>query len=371
MMKREFTVTGLCVPEEHYMVDISNKVAQIKKLIDKRFYFTINRARQFGKTTMLHALETHLGNEYTVISLTLEGLGIESFESPRKFCQKFTQHISKALKFTNVREEYRESWKNPSIVDFDTLSDHITELSKEKKIVLLIDEVDKVTNNQVFMDFLSMLRKKYLARTKRKDFTFHSVILAGVYDIKNLKWKIKERGDAHLKNEERVNNSPWNIAVNFTVDMSFNPEEIETMLIAYESDHKTGMNTLNIAEEIYKYTSGYPFLVSRICQCIHEELGKEWSAAGVQEAVKNILSEKSTLLEDMFKNLKTNKDFSVMIRRIILDGEKFPFSGGVAEVDLGLQYGYIAKKNNHIVISNKIFENAMLEYFLKTGFKLR
>ena len=33
---RRFNVTGLCVPEEDYMVDISGKIEQIKKLVDDR-----------------------------------------------------------------------------------------------------------------------------------------------------------------------------------------------------------------------------------------------------------------------------------------------------------------------------------------------
>ncbi len=50
---REFNVTGVCVPHKHYMVDISGKIEQIMEMIDSGKYFTINRARQFGKTTTL------------------------------------------------------------------------------------------------------------------------------------------------------------------------------------------------------------------------------------------------------------------------------------------------------------------------------
>ena len=41
---RRFNVTGLCIPEEDYMVDISGKIEQIRKLVDERRYFTISRA---------------------------------------------------------------------------------------------------------------------------------------------------------------------------------------------------------------------------------------------------------------------------------------------------------------------------------------
>lgn len=53
-----------------------------------------------------------------------------------------------------------------------------------RKVGLLIDEVDQASDNQVFLHFLGMLREKYLARKAKEDFTFFSVILAGVYDVK-------------------------------------------------------------------------------------------------------------------------------------------------------------------------------------------
>ena len=61
--------------------------------------------------------------------------------------------------------------------------------TSEKPIVLMIDEVDSASNNQVFIDFLAQLRDYYLDR--KQTAVFQSVILAGVYDIKNLKQKIR------------------------------------------------------------------------------------------------------------------------------------------------------------------------------------
>ncbi|MBR3466963.1 MAG: hypothetical protein IKH15_07070 [Bacteroidales bacterium] len=39
---------------------------------------------------------------------------------------------------------------------------------------------------------------------------------------------------------DRVKNSPWNIAADFNVDMTFHPEEIAQMLRDYENDTHTG-----------------------------------------------------------------------------------------------------------------------------------
>ena len=86
-------------------------------------------------------------------------------------------------------------------------------------------------------------------------------------------------------------------------DMTFHPEEIAQMLGDYENDVHKGMDIKAISEEIYKYTNGYPFLVSAICKLIDERLDKEWTADGVLHTVKIISKgENVTLLDDLSKN---------------------------------------------------------------------
>ena len=258
---RRFNVTGLCVANKHYMVDISGKLEQIGEMIDNGDYFTINRARQYGKTTTLSLLRRTLFREYTVASISFEGLGDESFATPEAFCHAFMELVRDSLRFTDASGEYISGWYDEQITTFQKLNGHITGLCRDKKVLLLIDEVDKTSNNRVFLHFLGMLRNKYLKREDGMDYTFHSVILAGVYDVRNIKLKMRFKGAySPLPEESRLYNSPWNIAVNFTVDMSFSPAEIATMLAQYESDHHTGMDVASISEEIHNYTDGYPFL---------------------------------------------------------------------------------------------------------------
>ena len=116
--------------------------------------------------------------------------------------------------------------------------------------------------------------------------------------------------------EERSNESPWNIAENFAEEMAFSAPEIAGMLSSYEDDHHTNMDTSDIAEEIYSFTSGYPFLVSRICQYIDEKLDKNWSRAGVKEAVRMITEEPqpNTLFDDLFKNIRNNEELANFLR---------------------------------------------------------
>ena len=369
---RRFNVTGLCVPEEDYMVDISGKIEQIRKLVDDRCYFTINRARQYGKTTTLACLEKALQGDYLVISISFEGLCDSSFKSPESFSRAFIELVCDALEFTDAPDNYKENWLAFDGAAVQGLSKHITKMCKpsiegaDNKVVLMIDEVDKTSNNRVFLHFLGMLRQKFLDRKNRKDYTFHSVILAGVTDIKNI--KLKMAGEGAYTGEQiegKIYNSPWNIAVAFNVDMSFSPAEIATMLAEYESDHNKGMDIPAISEEIHDYTSGYPFLVTRICQCIDEELDKNWTQQGVRDAAQIILGEKSTLFDDMSKNLENNKDLYDYLYKLLFVGIENGFSYLNPIMNLGYMYGYLKKgENNKAVVSNKIFEIAMYDYFL-------
>lgn len=45
---REFDSTGPSVPERHYMVDVSDRVAQIRAMVERADCFCINRARTSG-----------------------------------------------------------------------------------------------------------------------------------------------------------------------------------------------------------------------------------------------------------------------------------------------------------------------------------
>jgi len=362
-MSKKFNITGTCIPEKHYMVDISEKLAQIKDLIDDEQYFTINRGRQYGKTTTLSRLRRFLADDYIIIFISFEGFSHDHFASEGVFCQEFLTAVDEFFE----SQDTVENWNDPVVKSFGQLSRHFTKMCKDKKVVLMIDEVDKASDYRVFLDFLNILRKKYLARVESIGHTFHSVILAGVYDIKNIKLKMISDGLYIPREGERKVNSPWNIAAPFEVEMSFSAEEIAGMLAEYEHEHHTGMDIQDISEEIYNYTSGYPFLVSQICKHIHEKLDGDWTRLGISEAVKLMieLPTPATLFDDLFKNMENNEALSNFLYDILLVGEKYRFVKGVEVIDTGLRYAFISVINREIQIHNKIFEVLITDYFIE------
>lgn len=358
-MKKRFNITGSCNPECHYMVDTARRFAAVEEMIDMGEYFTINRARQYGKTTMLHLIWRRLSDRYLVVPLSFEGVDDGAFASHEAFVTAFVNRMARQLADFGHDKELVKYWQDGSSKTLDDLSNQITVFCNacQKPVVLTIDEVDKSSDNQLFLNFLGLLRNKYLERDlKGLSSTFHSVILAGVYDVKNLKLKLRP-------DDEKKYNSPWNIAADFNVDMTFQPDEIAQMLGDYEADHHTGMDIDAISREIYKYTTGYPFLVSYICKVIDEQLERRWESASIVNAVKMLVQGGSTLMDDLSKNLENNPEFREFMYLVSVNSTSYTFTLLNPMVNMGNMFSYIRNKDGHVAIHNLIFEEALFLYF--------
>lgn len=74
-MAKIFNINGACEPDRHYMVALQPRLKEIRAMIDAGEYFTINKARQYGKTTILRALSDFLKEDYIVASMDFQRLG--------------------------------------------------------------------------------------------------------------------------------------------------------------------------------------------------------------------------------------------------------------------------------------------------------
>ena len=372
-MKR-FKTTGLCNPNKDYMVDITERLEKIKAMVDYGDYFTINRARQYGKTTTLNALKKTLADDYYVLDLDFQNIDHDAFSGGGVFSQALARLILDKHEFSGfyIPDEFCTAFRKiadaePEKVKMDELFRVIKRwcLRSDKPIVLMIDEVDSASNNQVFLDFLAQLRLQYLNREEdASNPAFQSVILAGVTDIKHLKSKMRDEDQSKV-------NSPWNIAAEFDIDMSLHADGIKGMLDDYEADHNTGMDTAAIAQLIYDYTSGYPFLVSRICQIIDEKLvpGKfktlsdAWTRNGIDEAVKAILIESNTLFDSLMGKLTNYPEMKTLLRRVLMEGVSIPYNIYNEGISQLVTYGFVKSQNGKAAVANRIFETLLYNMF--------
>ena len=360
---KKFNYTGSCIPEQHYMVDISHKLSQIMNMIDEGQYFTINRPRQYGKTTTLDMLERILPDKgYLPVLISFEGVGDLMFNDETRFCKEFLEIISDNIASANEslsKDLLNESHRVNGFRGFSKVITQLVQQSKSK-IVLMIDEVDKTSNNKLFLNFLGLLRNKFLNRNKGKDMTFQSVILAGVHDVKNLKLMIRPT-------EEHQYNSPWNIAIDFNINLGFSKHEISTMLKEYALERNKQMNIDTIAEKLFYYTSGYPFLVSKLCYIIENTVHVSpklvsWTEKSVDSAFQRILCEDNTNFESLIKNLENNNALFDFVYKIIIQAEKKTYNIDNPIIKTGEMYGIFKEKDGAVHIHNRIYEQRIYNY---------
>jgi Predicted AAA-ATPase len=362
-MEKRFNITGICRPAKHYMADVSVKLAKTFKMVEMGDYFIINRPRQYGKTTTLYTLADLLKKreDYLVFNISFEGVGDVFFENETDFAPGFVGLLARSIRSFNQVESAALLNTMPSVNNLNDLSNFITNFTEEthKKVVLLIDEVDKSSNNQLFISFLAMLRNKYLAQDDLK--TFHSVVLAGVHDVKSLKLKLRSE-------DERKYNSPWNIAADFTVDMNLQPFEIKPMLDEYVADKGVKMDTLQMAETLFYYTSGYPFLVSKLCKMLDEDLieNGEWRIEDVETAVKKLINEENTNFDNLIKNLENNQELYDAVYEVAIASNFVPFNVHSPIINLGRLHGIFVADNGggRVVIHNRIYVEVIVNYMI-------
>ncbi len=365
-MVKKFNVTGTCFPEDHYMADVSEKWETTYAMIEDGTYFIINRPRQYGKTTTLYTMAERLtqSGKYLVFNMSFEGIGDDIFKLEATFASGFVDLLAKYAQITAPELVDWLTETAPSISSLALLDSTISVFVKktDKKVVVLIDEVDKSSNNQLFISFLAMLRNKYLERKTFK--TFHSVVLAGVHDVKNLKFKIRQ-GD------EQKYNSPWNIATEFTVDMNLYPHEIEPMLADYMQEQGVTMDTQRIADRLFYLTSGYPFLVSQMCKTIAEEIMptktiKEWTEIEVNKAFRLILRKRGVAnFDTVVKNLKEYPDLYNLVYSIAVDGVTMPYNDYDFTTNLGILHGIFGQTEEGMLkIHNRIYREIIVDMMI-------
>lgn len=372
-MNKAFNTTGTCFPAKHYMVDLSGRLKQIARMVDAGRYFCINRARQYGKSTVIYGLSRLLAERYIVFSLSFQRMSAAKFRDEDTFCRAFISRMQQSLAIQGQQGHWPEymdilaaraaDFHRP--LDLTDMFDDISLLCSHspKPVILIIDEVDNACNNQIFVDFLGQLRDLYLNRELTP--TFQSVILAGVYNVKNL--RSKEGSDSGSRY-----NSPWNIADDFTIDMRFHPEDIAGMLQEYESEHHTGMDIAAMSRMIFDYTDGYPYMVSRLCKLLDERIPETnfvprkdiWTKEGLLAAIRLFLKEPNTLFEDMVKKPDEYPDLKGKISDILFRGTKYTFEIDSRFASIGCIFGFLKEDQGFVAIANRLFETKLYNLLL-------
>jgi hypothetical protein len=236
---RKFNTSGPNIIAEHYTLLRLELIEKGKELVYTNRYFTIWAPRQTGKSTYFRLLGKALQKEgYMVCYINFENYLNNSLSV---FMERLVLALEQAwdMDFTNL---------NLSQVF------HKVEQIKDKKLVLIIDEVEGI-NSLYFGEFLHTIRNAYHSR---ENHGLKSVIFVGVSNITGV---------------VQDNASPFNISDSLQVDY-FTKEEVFELLEQHEAE--TGQKfATDVKEKIYAITVGQPGLVNGFAARLIELYGQK------------------------------------------------------------------------------------------------
>lgn len=345
-MAKFFNTAGLCLPDEHYMVDPLKRLPGVRELIERSHYFIIYAPPNSGKTTYVRTLSRCLNREgeYIALAVSFEKVGEEDISiSIDKANDRFIDCIYQA-----AMEQLPEfEWPaNPVDEPFRNLYNYLHHWCglQKKPIVLLIDEFD-VLIDDVYISTLSQLRDGFQARPKYFPST---IALVGRHDIKDYK-------RYNCKNYRSGKGSPFKVTAESLLLENFSKGEVFQLLGQHTGE--TGQEfSLEVKEEIFNLTGGQPWLTNALAdQIVSRILGgdtsKKINLSHVAEAKRILISGHFSHLDGLVEKLEEEQ-----VRRIveaIISGNNFAFAsdGDIAYVrDLG-----IAAHSSPLQFANPIY----------------
>jgi hypothetical protein len=360
-MKRFFNTTGLCNPEDHYMVDPFRAFYDdILRLIEAKQYFLIHAPRQTGKTTFLHSLAHRLNREgnYVATVCSLESAGYPSI-SVEDANEGFIRSLYQTADiFLGLEQMPPNPYDYPPSTQL--LRQYLTDWCKAltKPLVLLLDEVDALYDD-VLISTLRQLRDGF--QTRPRNFP-QSVALVGLRDIRE--YRLRARAD----NPSIGAGSPFNVKAKSFFLPVFSREEVRGLLDQHAQD--TGqVFSPAVFEKLYAYSGGQPWLTNALANEIVAELLKndytrEITPDLVETAKERLIEQRQTHLDSLADKVREERVRKIMMS--IISGEALAFDGWDDAVRYCRDLGIITT-GTPIQFANPIYRE-IITRILNSGF---
>ena len=313
-MQKWFNTAGPCQADIHYMLPATERLPEIKKLIDQRNYFVIHAPRQTGKTTAMLTLAQELtaSGAYTSVMVSAE-VGSTFPDEPEKAEQVILAAWRDAADFW-LPDELK-----PPTYDLNQPPQSIGNFLKvwseasSRPLVIFIDEIDSL-QNQTLMTVLRQLRDGFPRRPQGFP---QSVALVGMRDVRDYKYA--------SGGSDRLNtSSPFNIKVRSFTLSNFTLEDVRN-LYQQHTDATGQVFTPEAVDLAFHLTQGQPWLVNAIAKEIVEYITKDTSIPIttdlVNQAKEILIKRQDTHLDSLAERLREDR-VRVIIQPILSGQER-------------------------------------------------
>ncbi len=202
-MTKWFNTAGLCQPEIHYMLSATDRLPQLKHLIDQRNYFVIHAPRQIGKTTAMLSLAQELtkSGQYTAVMLPVE-VGAVFSHDPSTAEKAILSEWKQSLRFRLPESLQPQSWADAEAGSRIGTALSVWAQASSRTLVVFIDEIDALSDEAL----ISVLRQLRSGFPNRPQGFPQSVGLIGMRDVRDYK-------NAAGGSDRLNTSSPFNIKV--------------------------------------------------------------------------------------------------------------------------------------------------------------
>lgn len=347
---REFNIFGPVNPKLHYHVNRVAVKAAVREKIEKGRYFTLNAARQTGKTTLFREVIAELSAEGGYFGILL------TFEALRDYSRaRFYEGLSEQLQLHFIADLEADVAKTLpteiSLRDHGDFGKWLREAIQglNKKVILIIDEFDAI-DPTLAEPILAVFREMYHYQDKPTFPTLQSIILVGVRNIPAL-----------LGGSQ----SPFNIADQYEVPY-FTAAETTDLLTQHTAE--TGQPFApEVSEAIYRETEGQPFLLNRLGQLLTTTIepgrNETLTLGHFQQALTDLLAENNTHFASITSKATPHR--SVLLPMLFYNAKRSNFRDSTTQ-EL-LMYGILLRVQEHrrwvARIANPIYRKMLILTF--------
>ncbi len=349
-MSRVFNTAGPCHAVDHYMIPPLRRLAQVRDLIDGKYYFVVHAPRQTGKTTLIKGLGSELNQEGKHAAIVVS---VESLTDPRvevsipQMLDRIAEAAGHQLPEARTAPEIDE-WARKPLVGLrgflSAWSDRI-----DVPLVVLLDEVDSLPG-PVLVSVLRQLRDGYTSRPAPGP---ASVALVGMRDVREY------RADVRPGGESLGSSSPFNIKVRSLTLRNFDQDEVAELLQQHTSETGQAFTSEAVAG-IYEQTRGQPWLVNALAaqlvtdfDALVPDRGRDVTREHVLSAREILIQRRDTHLDSLVGRLREER-----VRRVIE-----PILTGSAEFDASFDddfvyvsnLGLVTQEEGRAAIANPIY----------------
>jgi type II secretory pathway predicted ATPase ExeA len=297
------------------MLSTTERIPQLKQLIEQRNYFVIHAPRQTGKTTAMLNLAQELtaSGKYTAVMVSVE-VGAAFPDKVEVAELAILDAWRGAISHRLPSELQPPNWDDaPGGRRIGSALQKWAQ-SSSLPVVVFIDEIDALAN-ETLIAVLRQIRDGYPSRPQGFP---QCVALVGMRDVRD--YKVASGGSDRLNTS-----SPFNIKVRSLTLNNFNLEDVKNL---YEQHTKaTGqIFTADAINHAYYLTQGQPWLVNALAQETTQYLNTDPSVPItvdlINEAKEILIQRQDTHLDSLAERLRENRVQAII--EPILSGEQLP-----------------------------------------------